>query len=252
MSTLEEKIQQLEAEIRPLEDYLKQTKKLYEEDGTISDEEQAELDEIVQTLEQVKERIQELKEKKAKEDRNKAPCGGGTRFTKPMYDCKVGVSYEISVLVDQPGDGGDRDPYEGGLLSDVDVGHTFVHLLKKNKDGSTAEITVGFYPSKEVDPMKPEVKGMLIHDKGHAAEVKATKKVTHDQFFKAVKYIEDQGSATYNLNTYNCTDFGICVAGAAGWNISSQRGKWPFGGGHNPGDLGEDLKDDHNGQIIPN
>ena len=137
-------------------------------------------------------------------------------------------------------------------MSDVDVGHTFVHLLKKNKDGSTAEITVGFYPSKEVDPMKPEVKGMLIHDKGHAAEVKATKKVTHDQFFKAVKYIEDQGSATYNLNTYNCTDFGICVAGAAGWNISSQRGKWPFGGGHNPGDLGEDLKDDHNGQIIPN
>lgn len=127
-----------------------------------------------------------------------------------------------------------------------------MHLVKINTDGTKVEATIGFYPSSAVDPRAPEVGGMIQSDTGHGAEVQATREITHKQFFDALKYVENNGSNTYNLNTYNCTDFGIEVAEATGWNVSSQRGTWPFGGGHNPGDLGEDLKEDHNGQVTSN
>ena len=47
---------------------------------------------------------------------------------------------------------------------------------------------------------------------------------------------------TYDLNTNNCTDAAIGAGAAVGISVPDTQGTWPFGGGSNPGDLGEDLR----------
>jgi hypothetical protein len=47
----------------------------------------------------------------------------------------------------------------------------------------------------------------------------------------------------YNLNSANCTDFVIQVLQTgAGITLPDTQGNWPMGGGSNPGDFGEDLR----------
>ena len=47
----------------------------------------------------------------------------------------------------------------------------------------------------------------------------------------------------YHLDDYNCTDFAIQVVNSIGLNVPTTSGTWSNGGGRNPGDLGEDLRD---------
>lgn len=47
---------------------------------------------------------------------------------------------------------------------------------------------------------------------------------------------------TYDLNTYNCTDFAIAIGNLAGLNLSDSYGSWPGGGGSNPGQLGQNIR----------
>ena len=44
----------------------------------------------------------------------------------------------------------------------------------------------------------------------------------------------------------NCTDAALGAAAAAGVSINATTGIWQGGGGHNPGDLGEDLRNIRN------
>ena len=46
----------------------------------------------------------------------------------------------------------------------------------------------------------------------------------------------------YNLNNFNCTDYGINMASKVGMNIGSCYGNWPGGGGDNPGKLSQILR----------
>ncbi len=49
-------------------------------------------------------------------------------------------------------------------------------------------------------------------------------------------------SATYNLNSNNCTDFGISIGNSIGLNLTDTSGSWPGGSGSNPGNFGQDLR----------
>lgn len=238
MATPKEQIKQLQDELIRLKETLKNYENLFKADGFIDTQEQQQLDFMQGVIKKAEAKLALLA--------NKAPSSGGDKFTKPFYDGKVGKKYELYVLVDQPGTGGDRDTFEG--LTAPDVGHTFVKLIKTNVDGTKVEAVLGFYPANSVNPLTGviEVAGELVDDKGHTSEVQANKILTHDQFFAALAYIEKNRTRKYNLDTYNCTDFAIEVAGAAGWNIKSKKGVWPGGGGHNPGDLGEDLRNAKN------
>lgn len=248
MTPQEAQIKQLQDEVASLKETLVKYGDLYNADGSIDSAEQKVLDEKQAIIKIIEDRLALLAKKYSSSPPppNKAPLGGGDKFTKPFYDGKVGQKYELHVMVDQPGTGGDRDPYEIGWSDgSVDVGHTFVKLIKTNVDGTKVEAVFGFYPATAVDPLSGliEVAGKLVDDKGHGSEVQADKVLKHKQFFAALKYIEENRTNKYNLDKFNCTDFAIEVAGAAGWNISSKRGSWPGGSGRNPGDLGEDLKE---------
>jgi hypothetical protein len=86
------------------------------------------------------------------------------------------------------------------------------------------------------------VGGQLLDNSGHAFDVSASREVTAEQFDRALNYARVGLVQNYNLNDYNCTDFAIGVARAAGWQVPDTQGSWPIGHGSNPGDLGEDLR----------
>jgi len=46
----------------------------------------------------------------------------------------------------------------------------------------------------------------------------------------------------YNLNSNNCTNFGLDIVNSVGFGLPNSQGNWGFWSGSNPGDLGEDLK----------
>jgi len=158
--------------------------------------------------------------------------------------------FVVIIHVDQPGEGGDRHPYEGnGITSDVDVGHTFIEVI----NGETGETTtVGLYPANRpgesgdgVGPWDPEDPGIIRDDSDHPWDVRHEIEITEEQYNEIIEQINEdrQNPPDYELNDCNCTDYVLDLLEDVGIVIESQEGTWPGGGGHNPGDLGEDLED---------
>ncbi|HIB8191191.1 TPA: hypothetical protein ACWX1O_001757 [Elizabethkingia anophelis] len=93
---------------------------------------------------------------------------------------------------------------------------------------------------------------MYVNDQGHKFSVSITSNITATQLNNIVGYINSMSSATYNLNTYNCTNFGIDALAKAGISLPKTSGSWPGGGGSNPGNLGQDLRNLNNSSVQKN
>jgi hypothetical protein len=171
------------------------------------------------------------------------------------------VSSKFIIYVDQPGAGGDRDPYELGFSGegkkvdlDVDVGHAFWAFNCSYQDAVQDERLrylvnkqVGYYPSTTVSLSDPSSPGRLIvpdiaHLAGH--EVDHMWEISLTQLLAGLRYSRQllDNPGTYNLNSNNCTDAALGAAAAVGIFINATTGTWQGGGGHNSGDLGEDLR----------
>ncbi|WP_418604393.1 hypothetical protein [Hwangdonia sp.] len=167
------------------------------------------------------------------------------------------VKYTITIYVDQPGGGGNRSMYEFGL-GGLDTGHAFVKLETEDANGVKNAITLGFYP--EVTPGRHTLEvGGHISDDTHRIvdnnyEVSKTYEVIQENFIKAKDYMESirTSKKKYHANDYNCADFAIQTAKAAGIDVPDTQATWtytpPFedttfsGTASSPGNLGEDLR----------
>ncbi|WP_336719081.1 RHS repeat-associated core domain-containing protein [Chryseobacterium mucoviscidosis] len=165
------------------------------------------------------------------------------KIRKVFENGKKGQSYRITIHVDQPGKGGDRDTYEVNKGSGPDPGHPFITLSRKNTDGTTDAKTFGFYhypPS--VNPLASEADGKVKDNYGHEKEVVQSWVINENKFNNVLDFVESKKNTKYDLNTNNCTDFVINAASSAGINLPKTKGTWPNGEGSNPGDLGQDMR----------
>ena len=174
------------------------------------------------------------------------------------------VSSTLIIYVDQPGAGGDRDPYEFGFSGNkkidlnVDVGHTFwafncsyPDIIQDEKLRYIVNQSVGYYPLTPVSLSDPSSTGrLMVPDNDHIAghEVDHTWEISLTRLLAGLQYSRQllDNPGTYNLNSNNCTDAALGAAAAAGVSINATTGIWQGGGGHNPGDLGEDLRNIRN------
>ncbi|MFD2555242.1 hypothetical protein [Sphingobacterium tabacisoli] len=141
----------------------------------------------------------------------------------------------LTIYVEQP-KYNSRDTWSG-FPTDPNVGHTWVAL----NQGNVTRV-VGFYPSSSVNPFtKNTSPSVLVDDSGHAASVSFSFNVPATNTVNVLNTISSYNTL-YNLDSYNCTTFAIDVAKAGGLNLPSTSGRWPGGGGFNPGDLGQDLR----------
>jgi hypothetical protein len=166
------------------------------------------------------------------------------------------VSNAFTVYCDQPGDGGSRTParFSKGAL---DVGHTcwmfsssHPALLPKALQ-PYVNVPLGFMRrhlerfSLEAAKAGPGV-FIFPDDSGPArADVAYTWPLGPRALADGLAYCAalhgDPG--LYDPNTRNCTDVAIGAGAAAGVAVPDTPGRWLGGGGSNPGDLGEDLRE---------
>ena len=147
-----------------------------------------------------------------------------------------GATYAVTLFVDQPVPNS-RDAYS----STFDVGHTFLEF-QETQNGITTRRALGLYPSSSANPFSPSAPGCLNDDESHVFSVSLTVNLTGSQFMNILNACAKGNSTTYNLNTNNCTTWALSSLSAGGINIPTTPGSWPFGGGDDPGDLGQDIR----------
>ncbi len=124
-----------------------------------------------------------------------------------------------------------------GTITDPNVGHTFISITQ----GGITRV-LGFYPAGGITPYSPSGPSVLADDSDHDYSVRIDIPLNGAQLTNVLNYILAY-PGTYNLNSYNCTNFGVGAAGAAGLSLPTTRGTWaPGSGGLNPGDLGQDMR----------
>jgi|GEM_PF-2146513 len=167
-----------------------------------------------------------------------APSGGLISNIAAYLNCfDTNSSASITIYVDQPIP--DTRNTWGGSIFDPFVGHTFVSITQ----GGITRV-FGFYPGpgQSVNPLtQPSVSSALYDDGSHSYDVSITTTINSIELTNIIN-IANNYNGTYDLNTYNCTDFGMSIAAAAGLSLPDTNGTWPGGSGSNPGDFGQDVR----------
>ena len=179
---------------------------------------------------------------------SKKPAGEKIANIKDYLKClNLSQGATVSLYVAQPTP--NTTSTWSGPVSNPEVGHTFISITQ----GGTTRF-FGFYPSIAISPFSnpPAAAGMYVNDQGHIYNVSITSNITSAQLNNMIGYINTMSVATYNLNTYNCTNFGIDAFANAGISIPKTSGSWPGGGGANPGNLGQDLRNLNNSSVQKN
>jgi hypothetical protein len=155
-------------------------------------------------------------------------------------DGKEAGAYALLVHVQQPAPGKRKVFVRLGS-----VGHTFITLIKYNRDNTIVCRTFGFYPHKRgflsASPVRPTAPSAVKDDSRHDWDETAGKFISSRQFKKIVDALQRYRDRLYNLNHENCTDFGLAIARIGGIGIQDTQGRWPLGRGNNPGCAGQSI-----------
>lgn len=150
-------------------------------------------------------------------------------------------THSVTIYVDQPIEG-TTAPYFKNESGEIDPGHTFINLTQ-TYNGVTHSVTFGFYPLGGVKLINPNNDGVFNDDSAHDYDVSITKSLSASQFNSLLFAIKNKMNySTYNLNDKNCSDFGLEVFSRIGIQLPDTYGSWLLGGGTNPGNLGQDLR----------
>ena len=163
-------------------------------------------------------------------------------ITDPFDDGKKALAYGILLHIKQPVTG-TRKTFTGINT----VGHMFITLTKFNADSGYVSRTFGFYPDKDyllsATPLLPVSTSVFKDDEGHDWDEIVAKFVSKRKFNRILRMVKRYSRRKYHLNKNNCTDFGLVVAGIAGIKIEETKGSWPLGGGNNPADAGQSVRE---------
>jgi tetratricopeptide (TPR) repeat protein len=157
-----------------------------------------------------------------------------------FLDKKEATHYAMAILIKQPIPG--QKNTNTGL---GEVGHSFISLIKYNKDQSAISKTFGFYPEEgqliPVNPLSQVANSVIKDDAFHAWDQLLAKFVTKEQFEEILEYIDHHIIDQYHLSDYNCSDFALFIAKIGKIQIDETVGTWPLGKGDNPGYIGQSI-----------
>ena len=161
-------------------------------------------------------------------------------ITDCFNDGKKAIAYGIMVHVKQPKAG------KRTVMAKLNnVGHTFVTLIKFNTDSTTLSRSFGFYPKKDnlfsATPLIPSTTSVFKDDAKHEWDEVVGKLISKRKFDKIIQLVKQYKCKKYNLNSNNCTDFGLDIAAIAGIKIKDTNSAWFLGKGNNPGNAGQSI-----------
>ena len=163
-----------------------------------------------------------------------------TNMSQYLSPFNLSQSAVFTIYVDQPTPNSNES--WSGIPTSPDVGHTFISI----KQGDLRRV-LGFYPSDGVSLDNPSVEGAYYNDSGHHYDVALSFVINSNKLTSLINHIYNHVGSNYNLNTNNCTDFGMGSCNVAGVKLPSAFGTWGMpgigsGGGDNPGQLGQNIR----------
>lgn len=140
-------------------------------------------------------------------------------------------------------------PNEDVAYRELAWGHTSVGLIDTDKQ---TYLMRGFYPASKMNPIfgvksaDGEIK--IDFDKVKLFDVEAFFKIpdkTYNTLMEKLRHDADpQNTPKFSLNNYNCTDYAIDVAKAAGIKLEDPQGSFAaYGSGSNPNMFGNALEE---------
>ncbi|QMU63049.1 MAG: hypothetical protein GKR88_01360 [Flavobacteriaceae bacterium] len=172
------------------------------------------------------------------------------------------TTYSLTIFIEQP------VPNTDETYSGTDPGHTFVSMSINDPNSPNNNVTqvFGYYPATSVNPLigNNTANGEFRDNSGHNYHVSVTINLNNLDFFNLVNFVETWNNPIpgYDLQTNNCTDFGIELGNLAGMQLPDTTGSWSvdipligeveLGSGSNPGNLGQDVRNLNNSNITVN
>jgi hypothetical protein len=158
------------------------------------------------------------------------------------FNNTAGSGYSVVLFVDQPLSGS-RETYSSAGDGDpgFTVGHAFL-VFQENQGGVVTRRAMGLYPSTNVTPFNPVSKGNMNDDEGHSFDIALSVSLGGQQFMEILNFCANGNNINYDMNSNNCVTWALSSLSAGGINIATKAGRWPFGSGDDPGDLGEDIR----------
>lgn len=141
---------------------------------------------------------------------------------------------QITIYVDQPV-ANSTATHNGG-----DVGHAWFSITQ-TINGTSYTRMIGFYPNGIAIPPSPTTSGQIKDDSGRSYDVSLTMNVSASQLQNLLTLVSAPPSQ-YDLDDFNCTDYVIFGFSLMGITLPDTQGTWPGGGGSNPGNFGQDLR----------
>jgi hypothetical protein len=155
-------------------------------------------------------------------------------------------TYSLTIYVEEPIPGSDASTSLTG-----NVGHTCIGLTKTDKNNPSSSITqiIGFYPvdgkkSLSLSPVDSKMhnNGDSHPDRRTGYTISSTYDVGPAAFQSAIQAADEFSTKPYDLNDNNCTDYVFNIMNRAGVSVPQTKGDILVSTGHNPGQLGYDLR----------
>ena len=116
------------------------------------------------------------------------------------------------------------------------AGHTFISI---SQNGNTS--VFGFYPAGNATPFNPSGTSAMGDDSNHDYDVSISINVDSATLEAILNHSVNYPSS-YDLNTYNRTDFVIEIGNILGMGLPDCYSSWGIGGGSNPAKLGQYIR----------
>ena len=94
-------------------------------------------------------------------------------------------------------------------------------------------------------PLSKTSEGNTELDDHYETDISKSFDISEKQFNDVLDFADENSNKEYHLDDYNCTDFALDCAKVSGNELPDTQGSWALGtgGGSNPGDLGEDIRE---------
>jgi hypothetical protein len=155
-------------------------------------------------------------------------------------------SYSLTIYVEEPEPGSNTSTSLTG-----NVGHTCIGFTKTDKNNPSSSITqiIGFYPADGKKALTLSPIDSEIHNNGDGNPDRRTKYtisstygVSSAAFQSAIQAADELSTKHYDLDDNNCTDYVFNIMNRAGVSVPQNKGDLMVSTGHNPGQLGYDLR----------
>lgn len=126
-----------------------------------------------------------------------------------------GATYQVTIYTDIPVN---NDPSVMLNWSTMSPGHSFIGLTKTS-GSTTVTQTFGFYPSISWQVLTSHPCDSKVVDNGeHRYDASLSQMLNSSQFATTISKLELLENTSYDMTTWNCTDFALSVYNASAYN----------------------------------